>query len=205
MTSADGFKWHMRGTPDASMPLDHEGWLRPILPANGELFVDVGAHVGTWSVRCSKTFNKVIAFEPVPESREILERNLSLNNCRNVAIMPYALGDADTYHSLNVEGFLGHSSILPRKKPKRVFQVPVRKLDNFGLAPDFLKIDVEGLEKKVVEGGMETLRRTKRIMIEVHSREELPYFEKLLSSFDMTTKVISLGARQGQTHLFGEK
>jgi len=106
---------------------------------------------------------------------------------------------------MNVEGFLGHSSILPRKSPKRVIQVPVRKLDDFGLSPDFLKIDVEGFEREVAEGGMETMRRARRIMIEVHDRKELSYFEKLLSSFGMITRVVSLGVRQGQTHLIGEK
>ena len=205
VTSADGFTWHMRGTPDASMPLSHEEWLEPILPLKDGLFVDVGAHVGSWSVRCSKRFNKVVAFEPVPETREILEKNLSLNHCHNVTIMPYALGSSDSYHSMNVEGFLGHSSILPRKRPKRAIQVPIRKLDDFGLSPDFLKIDVEGFEREVAEGGMETMRRARRIMIEVHDRKELSYFEKLLSSFGMITRVVSLGVRQGQTHLIGEK
>src|SRR5207245_7533153 len=50
------------------------------LLSGGRLFVDVGSHVGTWTVRASRVFDKVVAFEPTVETVRVLEKNLNLNS-----------------------------------------------------------------------------------------------------------------------------
>ncbi len=47
----------------------------------------------------------------------------------------------------------------------RSFDVTVRRLDDFNLAPDVVKIDVQGLELSVVRGGIETFRRNRPVTI----------------------------------------
>ncbi len=47
----------------------------------------------------------------------------------------------------------------------RSFDVTVRRLDEFDLAPEVVKIDVQGLELAVVRGGFETFRRCRPITI----------------------------------------
>ena len=62
--TADGFVWHVRG---GEYSMSHEDWARTeALGKGGELFVDIGANVGTWALRASRSFDKVIAFVGAP-------------------------------------------------------------------------------------------------------------------------------------------
>src|SRR5690349_20915389 len=58
-----------------------------------EIAVDVGAHVGSWTLGFSKLFQGVIAFEPHPVNRDYLERNIILANASNVTVYPFAVTD----------------------------------------------------------------------------------------------------------------
>lgn len=58
-----------------------------------EYFLDVGAHIGFYSMNLSKKNLKVYAFEPVRSSYEQLENNKLLNNYSNLEIYNFALSD----------------------------------------------------------------------------------------------------------------
>jgi len=121
--------------------------------------IDVGAHVGLWTYHLAKIFRQVEAFEPVPEFRECLKRNVK---AQNVTIRQEALGaiegrSAICFDTVNtgatrLEGTDGH--------------VPVMPLDAYGFEDvGIMKIDTEGFELFVVQGARATILRCKPVMI----------------------------------------
>ena len=102
-------------TPDNLL---HEVYLRHIydipgfIPTKDEIIIDVGANVGGTSIYWVKLYGaKVLAFEPLSESLEIIRANISLNNLDDL-ITPYnlALGDG-TDISFDIGGYMMNYSI----------------------------------------------------------------------------------------------
>jgi FkbM family methyltransferase len=180
-----------------------ESFLRP-----GDVVFDVGANVGTFSVFASRFIGStgyIIAFEPYPTTRKLLEENLHLNQIAEIVtvqsevvsdrvsltrarIMPTNMGG--TWFVENAEPSLDNSekeivesTTLDRwmKEQDRVKQC------------DFIKIDVEGMELKVLRGAAEILSMYRPILqIEVCK----PHYEKYrLKIKDLELFLESLGYR----------
>ncbi len=132
--TTEGFVWYLRGT---NFPPTHEDWLRSLVqPFDGELFVDVGAHIGTWAVRATRSFRAVVAFEPNVEANRILRTTVKMNGLNNISVYGVALSN------ISSERIVSTRNWMPRKRAE--FRVPVRTLDSFKLKPSLLKIDTEG-------------------------------------------------------------
>lgn len=139
-----------------------------LVPAHRRLVaVDVGAHVGLWSMHLADEFARVIAFEPVAAHRECFERNLA-GAADRVELMPVALGrehgslpfvtdpssSGDTHVAAHGElPIPGHDC------------VPVVPLDAIVDWCDLLKIDCEGYELHVLEGARELLLKSRPAVI----------------------------------------
>lgn len=130
--------------------------------------IDVGAHVGFWSMQMRKKFLLIYAFEPVPQMRECLYANCpGRSGESDVIVFPLALGSkSDRLGIVYDPADSGGTHI------KGAGNVDVRRLDDFnlpnpdsGLVLDFVKIDCEGFEHHVVEGARETLLRYKPCVI----------------------------------------
>ncbi len=161
--TTEGFVWYLRGT---NFPPTHEDWLRSLVqPFDGELFVDVGAHIGTWAVRATRSFRAVVAFEPNVEANRILRTTVKMNGLNNISVYGVALSN------ISSERIVSTRNWMPRKRAE--FRVPVRTLDSFKLKPSLLKIDTEGDEFPVLQGAIETLKGRPRVLVETHSPESL--------------------------------
>ena len=57
--------------------------------------LDVGANIGCTSLLFSDLGQQVVAFEPLPRTFKLLEKNISLANKNNIQTLPFALGDED--------------------------------------------------------------------------------------------------------------
>ena len=80
-------------------------------------FVDVGAHVGLYTVAAALHGpGRVLAFEPNPSAREQLGENLALNDCANVLVVPKAVGDAPGTALLHVPANAGPVVLEPRRE-----------------------------------------------------------------------------------------
>ena len=143
-------------------------------------FFDVGANVGlyTWEVRKACPNRNILAFEPDPENIKLLEKTLGEANLQNLEICQSALsnkaGEAsffqDTLTSATgcvegndkpwIEQYLNSSSNEIRVKTETIDSVV--KVDK---TPSLIKIDVEGHEVEVLQGGRITLSETKPLMI----------------------------------------
>lgn len=139
-------------------------WCEQFLTDDG-VFVDIGAHIGTYSIILSKKCKQVYSFEAQKSTFDCLCVGVSLNNCFNVDLNNVALSSEEgngTLHHLTLDG--GSSTIraeIPSLSNQSVIQeesVIMKRLDSFQLKDvDFLKIDVEGAELDVIKGASETL------------------------------------------------
>jgi FkbM family methyltransferase len=143
-------------------------------------FIDVGAHIGTYTLRLAKSFLncQIISFEPFPENYYSLSCSIQLNNLTNVISYPIALSNIDGYTDLYVDekNPSGHSfkKIHPVKGDlrKRSLKVKTMKLDSFApfREPVLMKVDVEGAEADELKGALTTLETHAVVLaVEVHN------------------------------------
>jgi len=152
-------------------------------------FIDVGANVGSWTTYMARKGIKVYAFEPSPQSFDILKK-LSFEKYQNIVVYPCALGDKEEMAKLYLHTVSGYDSLVIRRSSfrKRETMVPVHTLDSFNLQDvGLIKIDTEGSEVPILLGAKETIKKWRpRIVIEVHE----PYMEQrekikgILKEFD---------------------
>jgi FkbM family methyltransferase len=139
-----------------------------------DVALDCGGHVGIWSKRLSFYFNTVFAFEPIPKHIECHKANCTASN---IFLHEVALSDTET--TLNMKMGTGRNSGRSTleynsklvKGDNSIISVSTKTLDSFELPKvDFMKIDVEKHEVKLLNGAIETLMRCKPIIfIEDHN------------------------------------
>ena len=127
----------------------------------GDVVFDVGAWGGDFSAYCSrKNASKIYAFEPCCDMLDILKETAKLNT--NIVPVPYALGEKNEQMSISVEpGGLGNS--FKRVVSDRSETICVKTIDSFvqenSIAKlDFIKADIEGAEREMLKGAVNTLR-----------------------------------------------
>jgi FkbM family methyltransferase len=147
-------------------------WLRA-----GMTVVDAGAHVGHYTLLASGLVGpagRVIAFEPHPVLGRVLRRNVRRAGCRNVTVVPVALGRVPGTGTLVLHppDNFGASSLRPDDAsahyPRAQVEVTTldEALDRFGRpAVDLVKIDVEGGELDVLDGARGTLAANPGIVL----------------------------------------
>jgi FkbM family methyltransferase len=159
-------------------------------PKDGFTVVDVGAHVGIYTVKAANKVGKrgcVISVEPDPYNYRLLIENVKMNNLnKNVIPLNIALGNLKGKAKL----YLGERgkchSLLPISK--RFIEVEVNTLDNVMQRLDLrhcdiLKIDVEGYELEVLKGAQETLKNTSMVAVAAyHSTHEAGIVQEFLIS-----------------------
>jgi FkbM family methyltransferase len=117
----------------------------------------------------------VVAFEPQPVLYRILCANLALNSIPNVLTYAMALGNAEGTCQLPVVDYSknGNFGAMSMDMGGDGEMVPIGKLDEFQLErADFIKLDVEGFESRVLEGAIETIRRYHPVLYVENDRTE---------------------------------
>lgn len=180
---------HLRACPEAREGYEHfayrslemveelDVFLREA--GNASVLMDIGACHGlfTLSYFAQEAGRRAVAVEPSPRALEVLGRQLELNGSPAVVVVPHALGRAQgtvsmvyEWHHLVTAGDEGHAG------EERVEVVEVEALDDLchrlALAPDLIKIDVEGAELEVLAGGERTLIEYRPVLLlETHPKE----------------------------------
>ncbi len=139
-----------------------QAWRRILRP--GDLFIDVGASAGYYTIWAADLGARVVAVEPDPVARQLLERNLSLNHYTG-EVIPAALGTLPGTTSFTTAlGSMNRpvpdtDGVPNRLRPKRTREVPVRTLDDVlaGRRARGIKVDVEEAERLVLEGATGSL------------------------------------------------
>jgi FkbM family methyltransferase len=130
-----------------------------------DVFVDVGAHIGLYSIYAARILKhgKVIAIEPSPENFNFLCQNIRLNYLTNVIALNIAAWEEDCELPLYIADSSASHTLKPSMSSRRVYMVRARKLDNVFRELSlnkisFIKIDVGGAEVEVLRGLGSTLK-----------------------------------------------
>ena len=187
---------------------NHEPLVQRVFqPQSGEVFVDVGAHIGLYTMSAAREVGsngKVIAVEPDPQSYRILKDNVALNHLDNVTVVNAALCDASgemTFYACTDPSLSGFK-LQPDARLREVRTVRAMTLDELlrSVGVDqvnWIKLDVEGAETKVLHGGKSLLERAKNlhIIVESDSDQAMEYLKR----FSFKTRYL------GEIYYFAEK
>lgn len=160
--------------------------------------IDFGAHVGTSAIQYSKSFEKIISFEPLPNLFECLEYNTK--DLSNVEIHNFAISDTNGFTNIFVNPDNSGSNVIQSDETNKIIksrwgnknridfvntppiQVKTRTIDSFGFTDvDFIKIDTEGFNIKPLMGMEETLRNNSPLIMMERGQEKNPGKKYLLS------------------------
>jgi FkbM family methyltransferase len=138
----------------------------------GKVLVEVGANLGYFSLiwAAAAPDNRVFAFEPSPRNIDLLRKNVYLNGLQDrIYVLPIAIGNTIGLHQFNLgpPSQTGWGGLAPRKGDSSL-TVVVNKLDDLFSAEDridFLKIDVEGADTWVLQGGEQLFRRKQILQV----------------------------------------
>ena len=124
--------------------------------------LDIGANVGLWSRDLCEKFATVIAFEPVPDFRKCLLKNVPASN---LDVRPVALGQiSTTVNMIITEHNTGHSHVDVKSLGQG--DTLMVTLDSLSLSNvDYVKIDCEGYEQDILLGAKQTLISNRPIMV----------------------------------------
>jgi len=143
--------------------------------------IDVGASKGdvlTDIVRIAPR-GRHIAYEPLPDHAADLRERFPQVEVRQAALSNHRGEESFRY----VKSHPGMSGLRERQYPGReeveMLTVRLEELDSAlpaGYVPSFIKIDVEGAEREVIEGAMETLRAHRPIVVFEHGQGAAPFY-----------------------------
>lgn len=160
----------------------------------GETFYDVGANIGQYTLYAARRLGgraRILAFEPEALNHAKLNRNILLNDLGDVVTAyPIAVSDRTAIQHFYSKTFAPGAALHALGEPVTQGAVPFApqnrqgamavSLDDltgrFGLPfPDHVKIDVDGIEDKIVAGASRTLEdaRLKTVLIEVFMFEDM--------------------------------
>jgi FkbM family methyltransferase len=146
----------------------------------GGVVLDVGANVGAYTVLFAKWVGpagRVYAFEPAPETRAALERQVALNGVADrVVVRPEAVAAATGTRAFQAAGLRGDNRLASAFEAG--IEVQTIALDDFcarhAVTPDFIKIDVEGVELEALRGGRRAIAAASArggVFVELHPAE----------------------------------
>lgn len=147
-------------------------FLIEVLKNNKGTFIDVGGHIGRFTVLAAKNNWNVISFEPVKSNYDMILKNLQENNCRDSAIVyNYGLGDKNQKQTIFYNSAeLGESSVVMTSDKKESSEIEIVDFDGFIKSNNFketcvIKIDIEGNEEKAINGMKDFISTQKPLLI----------------------------------------
>lgn len=143
--------------------------------------IDCGSHIGLTIIYFKSIYPKseILGFEPNIENFEILKINIKENNLQNVKVINAALSDREGEDFLRVSfkkknpwtwGDTIINNMWGDEEDSKKVKVKTTKLSKYiTKTVDFLKIDIEGSEQKVLEEIEGKLNLVKQIVMEFHN------------------------------------
>lgn len=166
-----------------------------------DILWDIGANVGVYSLYAAKKGHSLVAFEPSPSNYYLLAKNIEINKLDN-KIHAYCIAFSDvttldTFYMAKTElGGASNSFGEATDAQGKPFVAQLRQamvgfsIDDFIKLfnppfPSHIKIDVDGIEGKIVIGAKQTLadKRLKSVLIELDT-ERTEYCERVTKEFE---------------------
>lgn len=172
---------------------NYEQYIQRVLkPDKNDVFVDVGSHIGNYTLRIAKKVGsegKVIAIEANPNNFRALVEGIKLNNLENVTALNVAAYDEKCEMPMyfTPKGKGRGSIIYSDRQEKTNYNIQAKPLDiileDLEIPQiDYIKVDVEGAEYEALKGAKKTIERYLPKIITnttLHEREILEFMKKL--------------------------
>ena len=183
-------------------------WIDSFESNKGEdiIFWDIGANIGLYSIYAAQKHKNIIiySFEPSTSNLRVLSRNISINELQNkIIINQFPLLDKEfSFFEMNEPEFIEgwamntYGEALDYKGEKfvakqkyRIFGASVDYLieKNILKIPNYIKIDVDGTEDKILSGGLKFLGQKNVKSISIELNEE--YISQYQNVFKILTKL----------------
>ncbi len=175
-----GKQYNITSSPDDAYLNSLQGAFEPemvnlfkTLAQNSETIIDVGANIGCTSILFGTIAKQVYSFEPSPTTYGFLKSNLEQSGLKNIRTMQMGLGSQTSEFKLHYSPMNRAGAFVTSDKMGSVYateSISIRRMDDV-LKPlnlagiDLIKIDVEGFEKHVIQGAVETLATYKPIVV----------------------------------------
>ena len=153
-----------------------------------DVVIDVGAHVGVFTLRAAKRAveGRIIAIEPHPFNYKLLTENVKQNKLKNVVTVNTALSDHNGTAKLYVSRSTSHSIVT--QLSEKYLKTPVKKLDSLVdelniKKVNMIKINAEGSELEILKGSEKMLKKTFHLAIQCgHTSTELEECSRFLTA-----------------------
>ena len=168
------------GTYELDVQKVIQGFIKP-----GMTVFDIGANAGFYTLAFSRLVGdhgQVWAFEPLAENMQNLLSHVRINQLRNVTLVQAAIAAETSLGFFRVSDDTHTGKIAGEGQ----YRVPTLSLDklmgrNEILAPDLIKMDVEGAESSILEGAEKLLGGKKSVLfISLHGDQQKQRCQKLL-------------------------
>ncbi len=200
-----GTRWITGSSTHGAWWGSYERDMRRLIEASvtpGSVVFDIGAHVGLYTLLASRLVGPggtVVAFEPLPRNLRYLREHLRINRIGNVRVIDAAVSDrAGT--SLFDQGHDSFSGHMSPDGSLRVRTVGIDALIARGDVPipDYIKIDVEGAERLVIDGARSTLATARpTLFLSVHGPDLRRQCGEVLRALGYALQAV--GARRLET------
>lgn len=174
---------HASGTYEIETQRAIDGLIEP-----GSVCYDLGASIGYLSLLMARKAKQVYAFEPAPHAVDEIRKHMAANGFDNIEIITSPVSDRERSVEFALTDVAYGSGITEQETEWPTLKLTTITLDNFASthpSPDFIKIDVEGEEGRVLEGARSILRERKvLICCELHSEEAARHVQSVLAEYD---------------------
>jgi FkbM family methyltransferase len=141
-----------------------------------DVFFDVGANAGFYTLLANHRGARVYSFEPFPTTFEMLRGNVK-NNCTPDRVTLFQ--NAVSEHKGTLHMTEEHTAGINHISVDGNIPVQTISLDDFGIMPTVMKVDVEGHEMSVFRGAKNMLQRHMPIIVAEVSTESRDYLISL--------------------------
>ena len=150
----------------------HDYWFHLYKPRAGDTIVDIGAGRGEDVFAFSRAVGSgghVIAVEPHPVSFAVLEKFCALNRLENVTRIHRACVDRPETLQIETLPVWESNYVRPGERSPSSFPVDGVRFDDLYAGPiDFLKMNIEGAERRALPGCRESLSRARFACVAAH-------------------------------------
>lgn len=169
-------------------------WCFKKILKKGDVVFDIGANIGLTAIYAAKRIGingNVFAFEPMPNTCDILNYNIRLNKLKNITSINVALSDrigfAEIYDNIHINR--GAASLYSEKKENGI-TIPLDTLNNIIYKYkidkiDLIKIDIEGSEISMLKGAFNVFNLERKPIICIEFSREVKSENSVDSLYDI--------------------
>ncbi len=176
--SISNYKFYVRGGTDDIVIINEVfGGDYNIHPKKKDIIIDIGGHIGSFSIKESKNVQKIYTFEPNTDNFDLLKKNIKINKINNIYISQKGISNQAGRKKLFMSPYSTGAYSIYESEPTRFQQIDCINLEEFikreKIIPKVIKLDCEGAEYEILFNLSKSFfKDVKEIVMECHNISE---------------------------------